>query len=42
MNKNMTPTVGTPAKPYNPGGPGPAVGINPSKKPAPMNPGGAV
>lgn len=42
MNKEMTPTVGTPAKPYKPEGLSPAVGTNPGKKPAPVNPGGAV
>lgn len=42
INKEGAPTVGTPAKPYNPGGPAPVVGTNPGKKPAPVNPGGAV
>ena len=41
MNKEA-PKVSTPAKPYNPGGPAVAVGTNPGKKPAPVNPGGAV
>ena len=37
-----TPTVSAPSKPYNPTGPGPVVGTNPGKKPAIVNPGGAV
>lgn len=41
MNKEIRPTVGTPAKPYNPGGPAAVVGTNPGKKPAPVNSGGA-
>lgn len=42
VNKEGAPTVGTPAKPYKPGGPAPVTGTNPGKKPAPVNPGGAV
>ena len=42
MNKEGSPTVAVPSKPYNPSGPAVAVGTNPGKKPAPVNPGGAV
>lgn len=42
VNKEGAPAVGTPAKPYKPGGPAPVTGTNPGKKPAPVNPGGAI
>ena len=41
MNKEA-PKVGVPSKPYTQPGPAPVVGINPSKKPALVNPGGAI
>lgn len=40
INKQVT--VSVPSKPYKPSGPAPVVGTNPGKKPAPVNPGGAV
>ena len=36
----MSDTVGVPSKPYNPSGP--VVGTNPGKKPAPVDPRGAL
>lgn len=42
INKEGAPTVGVPSKPYNPSGPAPVVSVPAGKKPALVNPNGAL